>query len=186
MPSPVSCAQENISTSIRRDLRLITQTSAWVDKLRTNQSQPSLQYMNERRGPIRRRRQASQLIRRGRRFVPDFAGRGATPHDRYHYLHGRRAHDPRPRLLAHIENGSLKETILCRDVVHKILARARVLYSPRSCCTTSPMAAARSPVLGADIAMYLGPRMAFAAAETRPCLAVALSPRKSTPPSSAT
>ncbi len=101
------------------------------------------------------------------RFVPDF-GRvvAQTQHDMYHTYtvdeHTIRAIG----ILAKIENGTLKEDHpLSANVVHKILSRP-VLYLAILLHDIAKGRGGDHSVLGADVAMHLGPRLGLSAAET--------------------
>ena len=101
------------------------------------------------------------------RFVPDF-GRvvAQTQHDMYHTYtvdeHTIRAIG----ILSRIENGTLKEDHpLSADVVHKILSRP-VLYLAVLLHDIAKGRGGDHSVLGADVAMQLGPRLGLSAAET--------------------
>src|SRR5205823_992001 len=101
------------------------------------------------------------------RFVPDF-GRvvAQTQHDMYHTYtvdeHTIRAIG----ILARIENGTLKEDHpLSADVVHKILSRP-VLYLAVLLHDIAKGRGGDHSVLGAEIAMALGPRLGLSEAET--------------------
>ncbi len=101
------------------------------------------------------------------RFVPDF-GRvvAQTQHDMYHTYtvdeHTIRAIG----ILSKIESGVLKEDHpLSADVVHKILSRP-VLYLAVLLHDIAKGRGGDHSILGADVAMQLGPRLGLSAAET--------------------
>src|SRR5258708_20526804 len=101
------------------------------------------------------------------RFVPDF-GRvvAQTQHDMYHTYtvdeHTIRAIG----ILAKIEAGELKEDHpLASDVVHKILSRP-ALYLAILLHDIAKGRGGDHSVLGADVALHLGPRLGLSAAET--------------------
>src|SRR5262249_14248407 len=101
------------------------------------------------------------------RFVPDF-GRvvAQTQHDMYHTYtvdeHTIRAIG----ILAKIESGELKEDHpLSTDIVHKILSRP-VLFLAILLHDIAKGRGGDHSVLGAEVAMHLGPRLGLSAAET--------------------
>ena len=156
------------STSIPATLRLITQNIRLVDRLRTDPEANRLfmEMMTSQHDPETTLRRLNEAGVFGR-FVPDF-GRvvAQTQHDMYHTYtvdeHTIRAIG----ILSRIENGTLKEDHpLSADVVHKILSRP-VLYLAVLLHDIAKGRGGDHSVLGADVAMQLGPRLGLSAAET--------------------
>jgi [protein-PII] uridylyltransferase len=149
-------------------LRLITQSIRLVDRLRTDPEANRLfmEMMTSQHDPETTLRRLNEAGVFGR-FVPDF-GRvvAQTQHDMYHTYtvdeHTIRAIG----ILSRIENGTLKEDHpLSADVVHKILSRP-VLYLAVLLHDIAKGRGGDHSVLGADVAMQLGPRLGLSAAET--------------------
>ncbi|MGQ0582419.1 MAG: [protein-PII] uridylyltransferase [Reyranella sp.] len=161
-------AQENDLDIHPATLRLITQNIRLVDKLRTDPEANRLfmEMMTSRHDPETTLRRLNEAGVFGR-FVPDF-GRvvAQTQHDMYHTYtvdeHTIRAIG----ILASIENGTLKEDHpLSAEVVHKVLSRP-VLYLSVLLHDIAKGRGGDHSVLGADVAMQVGPRLGLSAAET--------------------
>ena len=161
-------AQENDLDIHPATLRLITQNIRLVDRLRTNSEANRLfmAMLTSRHDPETTLRRLNEAGVFGR-FVPDF-GRvvAQTQHDMYHTYtvdeHTIRAIG----ILSRIESGALKEDHpLSADVVHKILSRP-VLYLSVLLHDIAKGRGGDHSVLGADVAMQLGPRLGLSAAET--------------------
>ena len=161
-------AQENDLDIHPATLRLITQNIRLLDKPATDPEANRLfmEMMTSRHDPETTLRRLNEAGVFGR-FVPDF-GRvvAQTQHDMYHTYtvdeHTIRAIG----ILAKIENGTLKEDHpLSADVVHKILSRP-VLYLAVLLHDIAKGRGGDHSVLGADVAMQLGPRLGLSAAET--------------------
>jgi [protein-PII] uridylyltransferase len=151
-------AQENDLDIHPASLRLITQNIRLVDRLR-NDAEANRLFMQMMTSP----RDPETTLR----FVPDF-GRvvAQTQHDMYHTYtvdeHTIRAIG----IVAKIENGTLKEDHpLSANVVHKILSRP-VLYLAILLHDIAKGRGGDHSVLGAEVAMHLGPRLGLSAAET--------------------
>ena len=161
-------AQENGLDIHPATLRLITQNIRLVDRLRSDPEANRLfmEMMTSRHDPettLRRLNEAGVLGR----FVPDF-GRvvAQTQHDMYHTYtvdeHTIRAIG----ILASIENGTLKDDHpVSAEVVHKIVSRP-VLYLSVLLHDIAKGRGGDHSVLGADVALQLGPRLGLSAAET--------------------
>ena len=161
-------AQENDLDIHPATLRLITQNIRLVDRLRTDPEANRLfmEMMTSRHDPETTLRRLNEAGVFGR-FVPDF-GRvvAQTQHDMYHTYtvdeHTIRAIG----ILSRIESGALKEDHpLSADIVHKILSRP-VLYLAVLLHDIAKGRGGDHSVLGADVAMQLGPRLGLSAAET--------------------
>jgi [protein-PII] uridylyltransferase len=161
-------AQENDLDIHPATLRLITQNIRLVDRLRGDPDANRLfmQMMTSRHDPERTLRRLNEAGVFGR-FIPDF-GRvvAQTQHDMYHTYtvdeHTIRAIG----IAAEIEAGSLIEDHpLASDVVHKILSRP-VLYLAVLLHDIAKGRGGDHSVLGAEIALQLGPRLGLRAAET--------------------
>ena len=161
-------AQENDLDIHPATLRLITQNIRLVDRLRTDPEANRLfmQMMTSRHDPETTLRRLNEAGVFGR-FIPDF-GRvvAQTQHDMYHTYtvdeHTIRAIG----ILARIESGELKDDHpLASEVVHKILSRP-VLYLAVLLHDIAKGRGGDHSVLGADVAMQLGPRLGLSAAET--------------------
>src|SRR5476651_2549746 len=161
-------AQENDLDVHPASLRLITQNIRLIDRLRGDPEANRLfmEMMTSRHDPETTLRRLNEAGVFGR-FVPDF-GRvvAQTQHDMYHTYtvdeHTIRAIG----VLAKIENGTLKEDHpLSAEVVHKILSRP-VLYLAILLHDIAKGRGGDHSVLGADVAMQLGPRLGLTAAET--------------------
>ena len=161
-------AQENDLDIHPGSLRLITQNIRLVDRLRSDPEANRLfmQMMTSRHDPETTLRRLNEAGVFGR-FVPDF-GRvvAQTQHDMYHTYtvdeHTIRAIG----ILAKIESGELKEDHpLSTDIVHKILSRP-VLYLAILLHDIAKGRGGDHSVLGAEVAMHLGPRLGLSAAET--------------------
>src|SRR5215510_170737 len=161
-------AQENGLDIHPATLRLITQNIRLIDRLRTDPEANRLfmQMMTSKHDPETTLRRLNEAGVFGR-FIPDF-GRvvAQTQHDMYHTYtvdeHTIRAIG----ILSRIENGTLKEDHpLSADVVHKILSRP-VLYLAVLLHDIAKGRGGDHSVLGADVAMQLGPRLGLSAAET--------------------
>src|SRR5471032_626702 len=149
-------------------LRLITQNIRLIDKLRTDPEANRLfmAMLTSRHDPETTLRRLNEAGVFGR-FVPDF-GRvvAQTQHDMYHTYtvdeHTIRAIG----ILAKIENGSLKDDHpVSAEVVPKIASRP-VLYLAVLLHDIAKGRGGDHSVLGADVAMQLGPRLGLTAAET--------------------
>jgi [protein-PII] uridylyltransferase len=161
-------AQENDLDIHPATLRLITQNIRLVDRLR-NEPEANRLFMamlTSRHDPETTLRRLNEAGVFGR-FVPDF-GRvvAQTQHDMYHTYtvdeHTIRAIG----ILSKIESGALKEDHpLSADVVHKILSRP-VLYLAVLLHDIAKGRGGDHSILGADVAMQLGPRLGLSAAET--------------------
>ena len=161
-------AQENDLDVHPATLRLITQNIRLVDRLRTDPEANRLfmSMMTSRHDPettLRRLNEAGVLGR----FVPDF-GRvvAQTQHDMYHTYtvdeHTIRAIG----ILARIESGELKEDHpLASEVVHKVVSR-QALYLAVLLHDIAKGRGGDHSVLGADVALHLGPRLGLSAEET--------------------
>jgi [protein-PII] uridylyltransferase len=161
-------AQENDLDIHPATLRLITQNIRLVDRLRTDPEANRLfmQMMTSRHDPETTLRRLNEAGVFGR-FIPDF-GRvvAQTQHDMYHTYtvdeHTIRAIG----FVAKIEAGDLKEDHpLASDIVHKIISRP-VLYLAVLLHDIAKGRGGDHSVIGAEIAMYLGPRLGLSAAET--------------------
>ena len=161
-------AQENGLDVHPGTLRLITQNIRLVDRLR-NDAEANRLFMamlTSRHDPETTLRRLNEAGVFGR-FVPDF-GRvvAQTQHDMYHTYtvdeHTIRAIG----ILANIENGTHKEDHpVSADVVHKILSRP-ALYLAVLLHDIAKGRGGDHSVLGADVAMQLGPRLGLSPAET--------------------
>ena len=161
-------AQQNGLDIHPATLRLITQSIRLVDRLRGDAEanrlfMEMLTSPNDPETTLRRLNEAGVFGR----FVPDF-GRvvAQTQHDMYHTYtvdeHTIRAIG----ILAKIENGTLKEDHpVSTDIIHKILSRP-VLYLAVLLHDIAKGRGGDHSVLGADVAMQLGPRLGLSAAET--------------------
>jgi [protein-PII] uridylyltransferase len=161
-------AQENDLDIHPATLRLITHNIRLVDKLRNDPDANRLfmEMLTSRHDPETTLRRLNEAGVFGR-FVPDF-GRvvAQTQHDMYHTYtvdeHTIRAIG----ILSKIESGALKEDHpLSAEVVHKILSRP-VLYLAVLLHDIAKGRGGDHSVLGADVAMQLGPRLGLSAAET--------------------
>jgi [protein-PII] uridylyltransferase len=161
-------AQENDLDIHPATLRQITQNIRLVDRLRNDPEANRLfmEMLTSRHDPETTLRRLNEAGVFGR-FVPDF-GRvvAQTQHDMYHTYtvdeHTIRAIG----ILSKIESGVLKEDHpLSADVVHKILSRP-VLYLAVLLHDIAKGRGGDHSVLGADVAMQLGPRLGLTAAET--------------------
>lgn len=161
-------AQENGLDIHPATLRLITQSIRLVDRLRNDPEANRLfmEMMTSRHDPETTLRRLNEAGVFGR-FIPDF-GRvvAQTQHDMYHTYtvdeHTIRAIG----ILSRIESGALKEDHpLSADMVHKILSRP-VLYLAVLLHDIAKGRGGDHSVLGADVAMQLGPRLGLSAAET--------------------
>ncbi|WP_422032704.1 [protein-PII] uridylyltransferase [Reyranella sp.] len=161
-------AQENDLDIHPATLRLITQNIRLVDRLRNDPEANRLfmEMLTSRHDPETTLRRLNEAGVFGR-FVPDF-GRvvAQTQHDMYHTYtvdeHTIRAIG----ILSKIESGALKEDHpLSADVVHKILSRP-VLYLAVLLHDIAKGRGGDHSILGADVAMQLGPRLGLSAAET--------------------
>jgi [protein-PII] uridylyltransferase len=161
-------AQENDLDIHPATLRLITQNIRLVDRLRNEPEANRLfmEMLTSRHDPETTLRRLNEAGVFGR-FVPDF-GRvvAQTQHDMYHTYtvdeHTIRAIG----ILSKIESGALKEDHpLSADVVHKILSRP-VLYLAVLLHDIAKGRGGDHSILGADVAMQLGPRLGLSAAET--------------------
>jgi [protein-PII] uridylyltransferase len=161
-------AQENGLDIHPATLRLITQNIRLVDRLRNDPEANRLfmAMLTSRHDPETTLRRLNEAGVFGR-FVPDF-GRvvAQTQHDMYHTYtvdeHTIRAIG----ILARIENGTLKEDHpLSAEIIHKILSRP-VLYLSVLLHDIAKGRGGDHSVLGADVAMQLGPRLGLSEAET--------------------
>src|SRR5690242_8593613 len=161
-------AQENDLDIHPASLRLITQNIRLVDRLRTDPEANRLfmEMLTSRHDPETALRRLNEAGVFGR-FVPDF-GRvvAQTQHDMYHTYtvdeHTIRAIG----FLARIDNGTLKEDHpLSAEIIHKILSRP-VLYLSVLLHDIAKGRGGDHSVLGADVAMQLGPRLGLSEAET--------------------
>ena len=161
-------AQENGLDIHPATLRLITQSIRLIDRLRNDSEANRLfmAMMTSRHDPETTLRRLNEAGVFGR-FIPDF-GRvvAQTQHDMYHTYtvdeHTIRAIG----ILSRIESGALKEDHpLSADMVHKILSRP-VLYLAVLLHDIAKGRGGDHSVLGADVAMQLGPRLGLSAAET--------------------
>ena len=161
-------AQENGLDIHPGTLRLITQNIRLVDRLRNDKEANRLfmEMLTSRHDPETTLRRLNEAGVFGR-FVPDF-GRvvAQTQHDMYHTYtvdeHTIRAIG----ILANIENGTHKEDHpVSADVVHKILSRP-VLYLAVLLHDIAKGRGGDHSILGAEVAMQLGPRLGLSAAET--------------------
>jgi [protein-PII] uridylyltransferase len=161
-------AQENDLDIHPATLRLITQNIRLVDRLRADPEANRLfmEMMTSRHDPETTLRRLNEAGVFGR-FIPDF-GRvvAQTQHDMYHTYtvdeHTIRAIG----ILSRIESGELKEDHpLSADVVHKILSRP-VLYLSVLLHDIAKGRGGDHSVLGADVALQVGPRLGLSAAET--------------------
>src|SRR6185503_3883940 len=161
-------AQENDLDIHPATLRLITQNIRLIDRLRNDLEANRLfmAMMTSRHDPETTLRRLNEAGVFGR-FVPDF-GRvvAQTQHDMYHTYtvdeHTIRAIG----FLARIDNGTLKEDHpLSAEIIHKILSRP-VLYLSVLLHDIAKGRGGDHSVLGADVAMQLGPRLGLSAAET--------------------
>ncbi len=161
-------AQENGLDIHPATLRLITQNIKLLDRLRSDPEANRLfmEMMTSRHDPETTLRRLNEAGVFGR-FIPDF-GRivAQTQHDMYHTYtvdeHTIRAIG----VVARIEYGELKdEHPLASDVVHKLLSRP-VLYLSVLLHDIAKGRGGDHSVLGADVAIQLGPRLGLSAAET--------------------
>jgi [protein-PII] uridylyltransferase len=161
-------AQENGFDIHPATLRQITHDIRLVDRLRANPEANRLfmAMLTSRHDPETTLRRLNEAGVFGR-FVPDF-GRvvAQTQHDMYHTYtvdeHTIRAIG----ILANIENGGFKEDHpLSAEVVHKILSRP-VLYLAVLLHDIAKGRGGDHSVLGAEVAMQLGPRLGLTPAET--------------------
>ncbi|HSI00901.1 MAG TPA: [protein-PII] uridylyltransferase, partial [Reyranella sp.] len=161
-------AQENDLDIHPATLRLITQNIRLLDKLRNDPEANRLfmAMLTSKHDPETTLRRLNEAGVFGR-FVPDF-GRvvAQTQHDMYHTYtvdeHTIRAIG----VVARIENGTLKEDHpLSAEVVHKILSRP-VLYLAVLLHDIAKGRGGDHSVLGAEVAMNLGPRLGLSEAET--------------------
>ena len=161
-------AQENDLDIHPATLRLITQNIRLLDRLRNDPEANRLfmAMLTSRHDPETTLRRLNEAGVFGR-FVPDF-GRvvAQTQHDMYHTYtvdeHTIRAIG----ILARIENGTLKEDHpLSAEIIHKILSRP-VLYLSVLLHDIAKGRGGDHSVLGADVAMQLGPRLGLSEAET--------------------
>ena len=161
-------AQENDLDIHPATLRLITQNIRLVDRLRNDPEANRLfmEMLTSRHDPETTLRRLNEAGVFGR-FVPDF-GRvvAQTQHDMYHTYtvdeHTIRAIG----ILSKIESGALKEDHpMSADVVHKVVSRP-VLYLAVLLHDIAKGRGGDHSVLGADVAMQLGPRLGLSAAET--------------------
>jgi [protein-PII] uridylyltransferase len=161
-------AQENDLDIHPATLRLITQNIRLVDRLRNDPEANRLfmEMMTSRHDPETTLRRLNEAGVFGR-FIPDF-GRvvAQTQHDMYHTYtvdeHTIRAIG----ILSRIESGELKDDHpLAADIVPKILSRP-VLYLAVLLHDIAKGRGGDHSVLGADVALQLGPRLGLTAAET--------------------
>ncbi len=161
-------AQENDLDVHPATLRLITQNIRLVDRLRTDPEANRLfmAMMTSRHDPETTLRRLNEAGVFGR-FIPDF-GRvvAQTQHDMYHTYtvdeHTIRAIG----ILARIESGELKDDHpLASEVVHKVLSRP-ALYLAVLLHDIAKGRGGDHSVLGADVALQVGPRLGLSAAET--------------------
>ena len=161
-------AQENDLDIHPATLRLITQNIRLIDRLRTDPEANRLfmAMMTSRHDPETTLRRLNEAGVFGR-FIPDF-GRvvAQTQHDMYHTYtvdeHTIRAIG----ILSRIESGELKEDHpLSADVVHKVLSRP-ALYLAVLLHDIAKGRGGDHSVLGADVALQVGPRLGLSAAET--------------------
>jgi [protein-PII] uridylyltransferase len=161
-------AQENGLDIHPATLRQITHDIRQVDRLRTDPEANRLfmAMLTSRHDPETTLRRLNEAGVFGR-FVPDF-GRvvAQTQHDMYHTYtvdeHTIRAIG----ILANIENGTHKEDHpLSAEVVHKIVSRP-VLYLAVLLHDIAKGRGGDHSVLGAEVAMQVGPRLGLTAAET--------------------
>ncbi|MFO1079868.1 MAG: [protein-PII] uridylyltransferase [Reyranellaceae bacterium] len=161
-------AQENDLDIHPATLRLITQNIRLVDRLRSDPEANRLfmAMMTSRHDPETTLRRLNEAGVFGR-FIPDF-GRvvAQTQHDMYHTYtvdeHTIRAIG----MVARIEAGQLQDDHpLASDVIHKILSRP-VLYLAVLLHDIAKGRGGDHSVLGADVALQLGPRLGLSAAET--------------------
>ncbi len=161
-------AQENGLDVHPATLRLITQNIKLVDRLRSDAKANRLfmEMLTSRKDPETTLRLLNESGVFGR-FVPDF-GRviAQTQHDMYHTYtvdeHTIRAIG----ILARIEDGTLKDDHpMASDVVHKILSRP-VLYLAVLLHDIAKGRGGDHSLLGADVALQLGPRLGLSDAET--------------------
>jgi [protein-PII] uridylyltransferase len=161
-------AQENDLDVHPATLRLITHNIRLVDRLRSDPEANRLfmAMLTSKHDPETTLRRLNESGVFGR-FVPDF-GRvvAQTQHDMYHTYtvdeHTIRAIG----ILANIENGTHKEDHpLSAEVVHNIVSRP-VLYLSVLLHDIAKGRGGDHSVLGADVAMQLGPRLGLSAAET--------------------
>jgi [protein-PII] uridylyltransferase len=161
-------AQENGLDIHPATLRQIANNIRLVDRLRGDAEANRLfmAILTSKHDPEKTLRRLNESGVFGR-FVPDF-GRvvAQTQHDMYHTYtvdeHTIRAIG----ILANIENGTHKEDHpLSAEVVHKILSRP-VLYLSVLLHDIAKGRGGDHSVLGADVAMQLGPRLGLTAAET--------------------
>ncbi len=161
-------AQENDLDIHPATLRLITQNIRLVDRLRADPvaNRLFMEMMTSQHDPETTLRRLNEAGVFGR-FIPDF-GRvvAQTQHDMYHTYtvdeHTIRAIG----ILSRIESGELKEDHpLSADMVHKILSRP-VLYLSVLLHDIAKGRGGDHSVLGADVALQIGPRLGLSAAET--------------------
>jgi [protein-PII] uridylyltransferase len=161
-------AQENDLDIHPATLRLITQNIRLIDRLRNDPEANRLfmAMLTSRHDPETTLRRLNEAGVFGR-FVPDF-GRvvAQTQHDMYHTYtvdeHTIRAIG----ILARIENGTLKEDHpLSADVVHQVVSRP-VLYLAVLLHDIAKGRGGDHSILGAEVAMNLGPRLGLSDAET--------------------
>src|SRR5438874_408518 len=161
-------AQENGLDIHPATLRLITQNIRLLDRLRTDPEANRLfmEMLTSRHDPETTLRRLNEAGVFGR-FVPDF-GRvvAQTQHEMYHTYtvdeHTIRAIG----ILAKVESGALKEDHpVSAAVVHKIISRP-VLYLAVLLHDIAKGRGGDHSMLGADVAMQLGPRVGLSEAET--------------------
>jgi [protein-PII] uridylyltransferase len=161
-------AQENGLDIHPGTLRLITQNIRLVDRLRLDPGANRLfmEMLTSRHDPETTLRRLNEAGVFGR-FVPDF-GRvvAQTQHDMYHTYtvdeHTIRAIG----VLANIENGTHKDDHpVSADVVHKIQSRP-ALYLAVLLHDIAKGRGGDHSILGAEVALQLGPRLGLSAAET--------------------
>jgi len=161
-------AQENGLDIHPATLRLITQNIRLLDRLRSDPEANRLfmAMLTSRHDPETTLRRLNEAGVFGR-FVPDF-GRvvAQTQHDMYHTYtvdeHTIRAIG----ILSRVESGELKEDHpVSAEVVHKIVSRP-VLYLAVLLHDIAKGRGGDHSVLGAEVAMALGPRLGLSAAET--------------------
>jgi [protein-PII] uridylyltransferase len=161
-------AQENGLDIHPATLRLITQNIRLIDRLRLDPEANRLfmEMLTSRHDPETTLRRLNEAGVFGR-FVPDF-GRvvAQTQHDMYHTYtvdeHTIRAIG----ILARIENGDFKDDHpVSADVVHKILSRP-VLYLSVLLHDIAKGRGGDHSILGAEVALQVGPRLGLSAAET--------------------
>ena len=161
-------AQENDLDIHPATLRLITQNIRLVDQLRSDPEANRLfmAMMTSTHDPETTLRRLNEAGVFGR-FIPDF-GRivAQTQHDMYHTYtvdeHTIRAIG----MLASIEQGKLDDELpLASKVVHKIVSR-QALYLAVLLHDIAKGRGGDHSMLGAEVALQLGPRLGLSAAET--------------------